>query len=430
MRGLSLGLSALCLVLTASAGVHAEPRTGAGAKKEAKAARARAADKSNTPPEPPAPAAPAPEPGNGDRLPPLSAGSVFALLPSGSGKPGSSAAGADDVGRAITEHLKNKGFKVLPASQVHSQLSSHALEGCKNPTTCDPALALATLGADAVISIAVWARKAAPPQIVVYVRRQHGYGQAEVSARGAQTKELRTAGLSALQTALEDSQRTHEIDVVIESLPIGATVHVDQSLSGTTPAHFALLPGSHLVSVEAPGFVTSAQYLELSDQSPQKKLHVKLTAAEAETAKAAAGGKRRADLEARDKPQPERAPLEAEAAPAEPPASREAYTSASASPQRDRASGMNYVVAAVLLGVAAPFIANAIYAGATRGQCVGPVDVAGRCSERVGLGPAFFASVGVGAAAALTGATFLVVQPLTEAGPVPQGARLQLTQRF
>lgn len=410
-----LGLSAACLLVLGSA--HAQ--TGAG--RPQRTGKATAAPTAPTAPaarldEPPAPDH------DGKPLPPLGAGSVFALLPSPAAKSGGN---ADDVARAITEHLKANGFRVLPASQVHSQLSTHALEGCKNPTTCDPALALATLGADAVISTAVWQRKNAPTQLVVYVRRQHGYGQAEISVQGASAKSMRAAAVSALGTALEDSQRTHEVDVLIESLPMGAMVHVDQSLSGTTPAHFALLPGSHLVSVEAPGYVTSAQYLELGeDTGEQKRLQVKLSSAESESKPVAAKPKRARALS------PD--PYAEEAAP--PPAAAEPDASellaTPAEPEQDRASGLNYVVAAVLLGVAAPFIANAIYAGATRGKCVGPQDLDGRCSERVSLGPAFFVSVGVGAAAALSGAAFLIVQPLTDSGPVPQGAQLSLTQRF
>lgn len=402
-RTISLAVSALCLLVLGSA--HAQSAAGR-------------AGKANQPP----PAAarldepPAPEHADGQALPPLGAGSVFALLPSAAGKSGAS---GEDVARAITEHLKASGFRVLPAGQVHGQLSTHALEGCKNPTTCDPALALATLGADAVISTAVWQRKSAPTQVVVYVRRQHGYGQAEVSVAGSGAKGVRTAAVSALQTALEDSQHTHEIDVLIESLPMGATVHVDQTLSGTTPARFALLPGSHLVSVEAPGYVTSAQYLELAeDKREATRLQIKLSQTEAESAAAPKPTARRELTE-----------LDPYAEPVAQASASEERLSTSTAP-RDRASGLNYVVAAVLLGVAAPFIANAIYAGATRGKCVGPQDTAGLCSERVSLGPAFFVSVGVGSVAALTGAAFLVVQPLTESGPVPQGAQLSLTQRF
>jgi len=435
-----LGVSAVCLLVAGS--VCAQPKASShapSAKKEAKQAPA--------PAEPPEPKTAQAQPTQRDRkgLPPLGAGSVFALLPAAGGK---SAAHSDDVSRAISEHLKASGFKVLPGSQVHGQLSSHALEGCKNPTTCDPALALATLGADAVISTAVWQRKGAPPQIVVHVRRQHGYGQAEVSAHNAHAKSLRAAAVSALQSALEDSQRTHEIDVLIDSQPSGATVHVDQTLSGTTPAHFQLLPGSHLVSVEAEGYVTSAQYLELSEgKKEQARLNVQLTAAEPSLLAAA----QKETKVARRERKPRELPPEPAAAQSERPRrelppepsedeapeqteeqsqSSDRYTQDTTGEPSDRASGLNYVVAAVLLGVAAPFIANAIYAGATKGQCVGPYDAAGRCSERVGLGPAFFVSVGVGSAAALAGATFLIVQPLSESGPVPEGAQLQLTHRF
>ena len=351
-------------------------------------------------------------------LPPLGAGSVFAFLPSA----GTQKAGAkpDEAQRAIAEHLKAHGFKVLPANQVRSQLASHALEGCKDPTTCDPALALATLRADAVISTAMWQRPSAPTQLVVHVRRQLGYGQAEVDVRSATGKELKAAAVKALQAALEDSQQTHEISVLIESLPMGATVHVDQTLTGSTPVRFALLPGSHLVSVEAPGFVTRAQYLELPERGmTETRLSLKLNKAEAD-----------GDGEAK-KPVPVAKPQLALAQAAPKPDERVEPVPTRPQPTpRDRPSTTNYVVAGVLFAIAAPLIANAVYGLATRGTCAGELDVSGRCSDRVTLGPYFYLSAGLGGLSLLGGTTFLIVQPLETTDYAVDGAQLHLTQRF
>jgi hypothetical protein len=309
------------------------------------------------------------------QLLPLGAGSVFAFLPTAATHKGASIK-PDEAVRAIAEHLRTHGFKVLPPAQVRSQLASHALEGCKDPATCDPALALATLRADAVISTAIWQRPSAPTQLVVHVRRQLGYGQAEVDVRNANGKELRVAAVKALEAALEDSQQSHEIQVSIDSLPMGATVHVDQTLTGATPARFALLPGSHLVSVEAPGFVTRAQYLELPERGmSETRLSLKLNKAEADSD---------AEPEAARKP-PARPVLKptvavAHAQPVEP------ATPPKPTP-RDRPSTTNYWVAAVLVAIAAPLIANAVYGAVTKGTCIGQLDVNGRCGERVSLGP-------------------------------------------
>jgi hypothetical protein len=354
----------------------------------------------------------------GKPLPPLGAGSVFAFLPSaGTHKGGTK---PDEAVKAISEHLKSHGFKVLPAHQVRSQLASHALEGCKDPTTCDPALALATLRADAVISTAIWQRPSAPAQLVVHVRRQLGYGQAEVDVRSATGKELKSAAVKALQAALEDSQQTHEISVLIESLPMGATVRVDQSLTGSTPARFALLPGSHLVSVEAPGFVTRAQYLELPERGmTETKLSLKLNKAEADhdqDNEVAAAKSKSAVALTPAPPKPEEK--------VEPVPTRPQQT------PRDRPSTTNYVLAGVLFAIAAPLIANAVYGLATKGECVGEVDMNSRCSDRVTLGPYFYLSAGLGGLALLGGTTFLIVQPLETTDYAVDGAQLQVTQRF
>jgi hypothetical protein len=72
-----------------------------------------------------------------------------------------------------------------------------------------------------------------------------------------------------------------------------------------------------------------------------------------------------------------------------------------------------------------------IHASVTRGDCVGEIDPHNRCAERVVLGPAFFASVGLASAAVLGGTTFLLVRPLTS-GSVsePHGALVQVQQAF
>ncbi|HET8937335.1 MAG TPA: PEGA domain-containing protein [Polyangiales bacterium] len=358
-------------------------------------------------------------------LPPLGAGSVFAFLPTAGTHKGSPIK-PDEAVKAIAEHLRTHGFKVLPPAQVRSQLASHALEGCKDPTTCDPALALATLRADAVISTAIWQRPSAPTQLVVHVRRQLGYGQAEVDVRTANSREVRAAAVKALQAALEDSQQTHEIQVLIESLPIGATVHVDQTLTGATPARFALLPGSHLVSVEAPGFVTRAQYLELPERGmSETRLSLKLNKAEAD-------GDTDADVDAAKKAPTSKTKPTAAPKLAVPVAQEQPIEPAPLRTQtpRDRPSGTNYVVAGVLLAIAAPLIANAIYGAATKGTCVGSLDANGHCGERVTLGPYFYLSAGLGGLAVLGGATFLIVQPLETTDYALTGAQLQLTQRF
>jgi hypothetical protein len=343
---------------------------------------------------------------------------VFAFLPT-AGAQKAGAAKPDEAVRAIAEHLRAHGFKVLPPAQVRSQLASHALDGCKEPTTCDPALALATLRADAVISTAIWQRPSAPAQLVVHVRRQAGYGQAEVDVRTASGKELRAAAVQALQAALEDSQQTHEISVVIESLPMGATVHVDQTLTGTTPARFALLPGSHLVSVEAPGFVTRAQYLELPDRGmSETRLSLKLNKAEAGSAAELA---QHEDEEA----------VPVLKVPAKPEQLQPtAASEVAAQTARDRPSTTNYVVAGVLFAIAAPLIANAIYGAVTNGDCAGVLDINGRCSERVALGPFFYLSAGLGGLAVLGGTTFLIVQPLETTDYTLTGAQLQVSRTF
>lgn len=374
---------------------------------------------------PPAPAAAASEkdkrPASPKPLPALGAGSVFAFLPTAGTHKGGPIK-PDEAVKAIAEHLKTHGFKVLPPAQVRSQLASHALEGCKDPTTCDPALALATLRADAVISTAIWQRPSAPTQLVVHVRRQLGYGQAEVDVRTANSKEVRAAAVKALQAALEDSQQTHEIQVLIESLPIGATVHVDQTLTGATPARFALLPGSHLVSVEAPGFVTRAQYLELPERGmSETRLSLKLNKAEADSDSDADTAKKA--------PEPKPAPAPKLAVPVAQEQPVEPNPSHTQTP-RDRPSGTNYVVAGVLLAIAAPLIANAIYGAATKGTCIGSLDANGHCGERVTLGPYFYLSAGLGGLSLLGGAMFLIVQPLETTDYALTGAQLQVTQRF
>jgi hypothetical protein len=321
--------------------------------------------------------------------------------------------GAGSAVQEVSIALRKKGYRVLSPAQVSARLTGHAPDACRNAATCDLELALATLGADAVVSIAIWQRGGASTEVVVHVRRVGGFGQSEVTVSGAG---LRAAAHRALLGALDDSQRTHEILVRIESEPSGATAHVDQTLSAQTPANVSLLPGNHLLSVEAPGYVTLAQYIDVPDHSDSPVLYrLQLTAANAQAHDELAA--------------PAIAPPES---------STTTLTFAEAEPLHDQpaptartSSVWNYVIAAALLGTAAPLIANAIYAGGTRGDCVGAIDARNRCGQRVTLGPAFYASIAVGGAALVGGVGFLVFQPVTSArSSRPDGALLQWHQPF
>lgn len=354
--------------------------------------------------------------------PPLPRNSSFALLP-----PAPAAGSGADPGeavKAISEGLRGRGYRVLSPSQVKSKLAPHTPDGCSNPVTCDPALALATLRSDAAVSTAVWQRPNAPLQVVVHVRHAHGYGQAEVNVPGKRPSDMRAAALAALDAALEDSRRTHELAVLIESTPSNASVRVDQTLSGRTPARFALLPGSHLISVEAPGYVSRAQYLDLAENAPKEtRLTVQLTAAD----KAVANAPEASEPEVASAAKPAVVPtvqlMESQMVP-------DAALQIDQPPSK--ASALNYAFASVLYGIALPLLANAIYAVATNGDCVGGVDARGACSERVELGPIFYVSAGVGTAAALGGTAFLVFQPITQAsnGAQAQGALLSMRRSF
>jgi hypothetical protein len=339
----------------------------------------------------------------------LAKGSVIALMPVATAAD-EGTLNPDAALQTISDELHKLGYKIIAPTQVRARLASREVDTCTRAATCDPALALATLQADAVLSTALWLRAAAPPQVVVHLRHRRGYGQAEVTSNGKHAKEMRAAALTALHTALDDSQRTHELTLHIESTPSGAVAHVDQTLSGRTPTHFSLLPGSHLVSIEAPGYVTHAQYVELEAGGGDSHINLTLEPAGLDgTDPASVVAESKAGLESA-------APFETQPMPA-------AY-------REKRSSVLNYVVAAALFGVAAPFAANAIYGAATRNNCIGKLDADGRCGERVTLGPWFFASVGASAVAIAGGTTFLIVQPISGERSSVQGAQLRAIQRF
>jgi hypothetical protein len=346
-----------------------------------------------------------------ESMPALRSGSLLALLPpagtlAADGGKNSSA----EVVAAVTAALHHKGYRVLSPAQVSARLTGHAPDACRNPATCDPELALATLGADAVVSMAVWQRSNSARQVVVHVRRVRGFGQAEVAVGDAG---LRAATSDALLAALQDSQVTHEVAVRIESTPSGANVHVDQTLATRTPASLSLLPGNHLLSVEAAGYVTRAQYIEVPEQAAQPVLY-------------------RMQLAAAYPDAPEPAP----AAPAagaplvlQEPMPSQPHDQPTASGREP--SAWNYVVAIVLIGAAVPLFANVIYTASTHGDCVGAIDANNNCAERVSFGPAFYASLGIGTAALLGGGAFLVFQPISSSsGAKPDGALLQWHKAF
>jgi hypothetical protein len=355
-------------------------------------------------------AAPTPPKARASGMPALQPGSLLALLPPAGTLAAVSGenSGAEAV-QAVTLALRHKGYRVLSPQQVSARLTGHAPDACRDAATCDPELALATLGADAVVSIAVWQRSSAARQVVVHVRRVRGFGQAEVAVGEAG---LRAATTEALLAALDDSQLTHEVAIRIESQPSGANVHVDQTLATRTPANLSLLPGNHLLSVEAAGYVTRAQYIEVPNQPSKAVLYrVQLTAA---------------DADAREAPAPSVEPQLAALA-LQPTTAVAAHADSAVS----ESSPWNYVVGVVLISVAVPLLANVVYTASTHGDCVGAIDAQNHCAERVTLGPMFYASLGVGSAALLGGVGVLVLQPIkNNPGSKPEGALLQWHRAF
>ena len=328
-------------------------------------------------------------------LPALPLGSLVALLPPARAPEEA----ADDHAspealRTVADTLRAKGFRVLAPEQVTAALVGHAADACRNPATCDPQLALRALEADAVVSLAVWQRPDAPSQVAVHVRRTRGYGQAEVAV---DERGVAVATAAALQQALDDSRQTHERVVRVETQPIGATLRVDQNVVARTPARLLLLPGNHLISVEAPGYVTRAQYLDVPDKA-STPLRIDIALA------------------------PARAIL---------PVPRTDAVRAPAADRGTPTSAWNDVVAVGLLAMAVPLIANVIHSATTHGECVGEIDARDRCAERVVFGPAFYASAGLASVALLGSATFLLLQPIgAETGPAPRGALLGMRRTF
>jgi DUF1009 family protein len=79
---------------------------------------------------------------------PLRAGNLVAVLPMAAGD-AQQTQRHESLVRAVLEQLRQQGFRVLAPKEVQRKLSSHTVDSCRNPATCDPALALATLRADA-----------------------------------------------------------------------------------------------------------------------------------------------------------------------------------------------------------------------------------------------------------------------------------------
>ncbi len=319
----------------------------------------------------------------------LPSGSRVALLPT-TQAPALSLPNAqrEEATRALISALRKRGYDVVPTEQVNATLDKRAPDGCRDAVTCDPELALQTLQSDAVISLALWQHTGAEPRVLVYVRRKQSYGQAElvVDKTG-----IASTATRALEQALADTERRHDVRVRIESEPAEATVRVDQSPVGPSPATLDLAPGNHLVTIETPGYVTATRFIEVPTQSEAPVVHKIVL---------------------------ERTLAAPQANPQANPQLTAAYTTgdtAASSAQRDIVRPnrpANYVLAAVLGAVAIPLLANAIYTGAHSGTCEGNRDPEGRCSKRAALGLNFWTSLVLGSAALSGGGVVLVVQPL------------------
>lgn len=322
---------------------------------------------------------------------PLPPGSTIAVLP----------LRGDVTGYSLDPLLqayRDIGYETLPPAEVAARLDTQEGKACLTASPrCNFHDALATLQTQALVIVALWQRNGKPYEVAVRVIRPETEGRATLTIDG---RPVATAMKSAAASALSRAEQSSLVAVQVQTDPPGALVTVDRRQEGTAPAEFSLSPGKHLFIVSHPGFVTESAFLDVSSENNRTVVH-------------------RVNLK-RDTGSADASPPPDSATPTE--------DRGITPPTTQKASPWNYVVGGGLAAGAVPLLVYGIRGAVQAGGCEGQT-ARGVCQQTAKIGVPEGVSLGIGAAAALGSAYFLVLQPI-RVRVSPYGLGLNVQGRF
>ena len=160
--------------------------------------------------------------------------------------------------KALHEVLIGLHYEVLSPMEVLTGLIDTNTQCGRDVHYCEPSLVLQALKLDATARLSVWTDEQ-PGVIRVSLTLPRATGQAEDHIIGDPTKLVPPL----VSAALEDVASNQALRVDIRALQGRAQVRVDGQVIGTTPLSHNFTVGTHSVTLEAPGFVTTSRRIEV-----------------------------------------------------------------------------------------------------------------------------------------------------------------------
>ena len=161
--------------------------------------------------------------------------------------------------KALQEVLIGLRYEVLSPMEVLTGLIDANTQCGRDVHYCEPSQVLQALELDATIRLSVWTDEQ-PGVIRVSLTLPRATGQAEDQIIGDPTKLVPPL----VSTALQDAASGQAVRVDIRALQGPAQVRVEGQVIGTTPLSHNFTVGTHSVTLEAPGFVTTSRRIEVS----------------------------------------------------------------------------------------------------------------------------------------------------------------------
>lgn len=284
---------------------------------------------------------------------------------------------------AVSRELTRDDVTVIPTEDAQRRLHGEPFAGC-NALECGGEV-VRSLGVDYAVLVTVWAPRGTPTSVVVTVI---GAGDSAAGDAPVEGGDVSAAARSALTIARQRWQTAHMGFLNVTSDPPGASVEVDGRLIGQTPVRYLVPAGRRTVRVVLDGYEPVEEQVEV-EPTREHPLEVALTE------------------------------------------SRETEPSSPAT--RSEPHVANWIVGGALIAGGLGALVMPVATLAAHGHCVDREGLPGEewCRSEVRFGTASGVLLGVGAAALIGGAVFLIAQPITVTTSVgPGSARLELRGTF
>lgn len=317
--------------------------------------------------------------------PSLASAQTCAMLPPG--RPGDAApppaqttAAAVDT---VTRELTQGGVTVIPSQDAQRRMIGEPFAEC-NALECGGEV-VRSLGVDFAVLVTVWAPRGTPTSVVVTLI---GDGDSAAGDAPVENGDVAAAALSALTTARQRWQAARMGFLIVTTHPEGAAVEVDGRLIGQAPIRHLVAAGQRSVRITLEGHEPVEQTVNVE---PTQEHPLEITLEEESD----------------------------ELPPVTPATHTEPHFA-------------NWLIGGALVAGGVGALISPLATLVLEGQCADSTGLDdGWCRSVYQFGPASGVLMGVGIAAIIGGAVFMIAQPITVTTVVtPDSAALQLSGTF